>query len=118
MKTISGKRSLMLLVAIVVLSVAAGLIRELATKAPVRIGMTEQEWTAYAEAEHRSTLHRRLPPKKSVMTGQGLPGHYVLCTRYYLRSGHDFFTKSVGFEFTNGILVRIEAPCGKWHFDL
>ena len=83
----------------------------------IRVGASEAEYHAYVRAEDVSARRWRLPRKQFIAL-QGRPWQKATLTQYYFRDGHYFLTRSVGFEITNGVLTRVEAPYWKWHLDL
>ena len=99
-------------------SVLLFLALDVSRKPSLRAGATWQEYEAYIRAQEVSVRGRRLPPLRDFIALQGRPWEKVTVMRYYFRDGHYFLTRSVVFEFTNGILVRIESPYWRWHLDL
>ena len=99
-------------------SVVIFLVHDMTRKPSLRVGATWQEYDAHIHSQEVTARRRRLPPRKGFIALQGRPWEQTTVTRYYFRDGHYFLTRSVGFEFTNGILVRIESPYWRWHLDL
>jgi hypothetical protein len=94
------------------------LVLDIASKPSLGVGATAQEFDAFIHAQEVSGRQRRLPPRRDFIATTGRPWDTTITTRYYFRDGHYFLTRSVGFEFTNGIVVRIESPYWRWHLDL
>ena len=97
---------------------AVFLVHDSVRKPLLRVGATWQEYDIYIRAQEVSARRRRLPPRRDFIALQGRPWQQMIVTRYYFRDGHYFLTRSVGFEFTNGILIHIESPYSRWHLDL
>jgi len=98
-------------------SVLIFLVHDTARKPSLRVGASWKEYGAYIRAEETSAKRWRLP-RKDFIAVQGRPWQQMTVTHYYFRDRHYFLTRCVGFEFTNGILVRVESPYWRWHFDL
>ncbi len=98
----------MLILCALGLPVIAGLVYLISghDNPPLRVGMTEKECRAYAQAQEQSGRNGRWP-RKDVVYSQAAPGVAVFSTRYYFRSGHYFLFRVQTFQFTNGTLALI-----------
>ncbi len=117
MRPSRGKLKVIALIAVLATAFLAFLLIGGDQRTPFRVGMSEHEWLDRSGSITRSARNRRFPWHIDVMVGCS-QWKNVISTRYYFREGHYFFTRVVAYEFTNGVLARIEAPYRKWRFDL